>query len=396
MTDKNGTEREYLGTHPWINFSPDLRQLSPRAWMLLGEAQSKCQHIAGVPLKPALAKELHLVSLSRGALATTAIEGNTLSEEDARKIAEGKFDAPPSREYLKREIENIIGAYNRIMQMTFSEGCCQLTPQLIMEFNKEILEGLPRDDRVEPGKIRTYSVGVGRYRAAPASDCAYLLERLCGWLEREIPREIIPGARTATAIIKAILAHVYLAWIHPFGDGNGRTARLVELMILLAGGAPSPAALVLSNHYNATRSEYYRILDETSRSKKGDVTGFIEYAVQGFVDHLQAQLDEIRLQQWMISWETYVHEQFAGKDSPAASRQRQLLLTLSGAALNGVQKKDISGLSPEMMRHYALKTSKTLTRDINALEKLGLMERTKQGYRAKMEVILAFLPRRVE
>jgi len=223
-----------------------------------------------------------------------------------------------------------------------------------------------------------------------------LLERLCGWLEREIPREIIPGARTATAIIKAILAHVYLAWIHPFGDGNGRTARLVELLILLAGGAPSPAALVLSNHYNATRSEYCRILDETSRGKKGDVTGFIEYAVQGFVDHLQTQLDEIRLQQWMISWETYVHEQFAGKDSSVASRQRQLLLTLSGAALDGVQKKDISALSPEMMRHYALKTSKTLTRDIHALEKLGLLERTKQGYRAKMEVLLAFLPRRVE
>lgn len=55
------------------------------------------------------------------------------------------------------------------------------------------------------------------------------------------------------AIFKAVVAHLYLAWIHPVGDGNGRTARLVEFQILLSSGVPSPAAHLLSNHYNQTR-----------------------------------------------------------------------------------------------------------------------------------------------
>ena len=46
----------------------------------------------------------------------------------------------------------------------------------------------------------------------------------------------------AEGILKATLAHLYIAWIHPFGDGNGRTARLVEFMLLSRAGVPSPSA----------------------------------------------------------------------------------------------------------------------------------------------------------
>lgn len=67
------------------------------------------------------------------------------------------------------------------------------------------------------------------------------------------------------AILKAIAAHLYLAWIHPF-DGNGRTARLMELRLLLAAGVTTPATHLLSNHYNLTRGEYYRQLDAASRT----------------------------------------------------------------------------------------------------------------------------------
>jgi len=82
-------------------------------------------------------------------------------------------------------------------------------------------------------------------------------------------------------------------WIHPFGDGNGRTARLVEFQILLQAGIPSPAAHLLSNHYKQTRTEYYRQLATASRSG-GNILPFIEYAVGGFVDGLKEQLALIR------------------------------------------------------------------------------------------------------
>ena len=39
-------------THPWIRFELDLRKFDHKLWMALGETESKCEHIAGVPLQP--------------------------------------------------------------------------------------------------------------------------------------------------------------------------------------------------------------------------------------------------------------------------------------------------------------------------------------------------------
>ncbi|MCP5050240.1 MAG: Fic family protein, partial [bacterium] len=77
MVKKEVKKRKYLGSHPWISFKLNTSAFDPKIWMLLGESHSKCQHIAGVPLKPEAAEELHRVYLFKGASATTAIEGNT-------------------------------------------------------------------------------------------------------------------------------------------------------------------------------------------------------------------------------------------------------------------------------------------------------------------------------
>src|SRR5258708_188060 len=92
--------RTYEQTHPWLKFAADFRSAPPHFWMLLGECQSKCEHIAGVPLQPDTAEELYKIYLAKGALATTAIEGNTLSEEEVRKHLDGKLQLPPSLEEL--------------------------------------------------------------------------------------------------------------------------------------------------------------------------------------------------------------------------------------------------------------------------------------------------------
>src|SRR5580704_10722949 len=101
--------REYERTHPWIDFrATDVNQVRPRHWMMLGEARSKCEHLAGAPLKPDVARELYSVTLVKGALATTAIEGNTLSEDQVRGIFEGSYKAPPSRQYQEQEVRNVL------------------------------------------------------------------------------------------------------------------------------------------------------------------------------------------------------------------------------------------------------------------------------------------------
>ena len=108
-------EMTFKKSHPWLTFQVDLRRAPHDFWLMLGECQSKCAHIAGVPLQPEVASDLYSLFLAKGALATTAIEGNTLSEEEVVKHLAGELKLPPSREYLGQEVDNIIAACNSIL-----------------------------------------------------------------------------------------------------------------------------------------------------------------------------------------------------------------------------------------------------------------------------------------
>jgi Fic family protein len=249
-------ERRYSTTHPWLTFARvDLSLAGAEFWMLLGEARSKVEHLSLALLKPTVADEMNRVYLAKGAQATTAIEGNTLSEAEVERIVAGvAHSPPPSQEYLYREVENILAAFNRIKDDVVAGRGSELTLEAIEQFDGEVLAGLEQDD-VLPGVIPGIraSVVVGPYRGAPRGDCRYLVERLCSWLNGPDFEPPDDELTVPYALIKAACAHLYLAWIHPFDDGNGRTARLVELQILLSAGVPMPAAHLLSNHYNATR-----------------------------------------------------------------------------------------------------------------------------------------------
>ena len=80
--------RTFERTHPWINFQLNLRPIEYGTWLLLGEAVSKTEHIAGVPLLPEAAQRLHQVFLAKGALATTAILNSTWSAALAAATAD--------------------------------------------------------------------------------------------------------------------------------------------------------------------------------------------------------------------------------------------------------------------------------------------------------------------
>ena len=387
--------RTYERTHPWLQFAVDLTQARPRLWTMLGECQSKCDHVAGTLLQPERAKRMHSISLARGASATTAIEGNTLTEEQVQQHLRGELKLPPSQQYLQQEVDNIVAEFNRILDEVKAGDPPGLSVEGIKGMNHAVLGGLKLQEHVVAGEIRDYEVGVATYRGAPAEDCEYLLARLCSWLDSEIvsPEE---GMDKTYAILRAVLAHLYLAWIHPFGDGNGRTARLMEFQILIASGVPAPSAHLLSSHYNTTRSEYYRQLDETSLSR-GDVLPFIEYAVEGLRDGLQMQLDEIRTQQIDVVWRDHVYECFEGRRGLSKQRQMHLLLDLSSRAdLSGwpgwVPVRELRTISSRMAKAYAAATNKTISRDINALAQMGLIEKRKTAVRARKENIQAFLP----
>ncbi len=389
--------REYENTHPHISFSLDLRRATPSLWILLGEAKSKSQHVARTLLAPNRAHELMVVYLTKGALATTAIEGNTLSEDEARRVVEERSELPPSKEYLAQEIRNVIAAYNTITNELLEDPSIKVSPARLDRYNAMILDGLQVEDGVVPGQTRRRGVVVGNvYKAPDHQDCKYLLARLCDWLngpDFEAPPSM-PEYRAPLAILKAMVAHLYLAWIHPYGDGNGRTARLMELELLLTAGFPPPVTQLLSNHYNATRTEYYRQLKRAGES--GDVIDFLTYAARGFVDELTEQLDIVWRWQFEDRWEQYVHQQFGELRTETNRRRLRLTLELSKHHPSPVARAEIPVLDPRLARAYAQKTPKTLTRDLNAIRKMGLIERTPRGYLARNDIIRSFQPERID
>ena len=370
----------------------DLNSLSYRTWLLLGEADSKCTHIAGAPLALEAAAELYTIYLSRGIHGTTSIEGNTLSENEVRRRIEGDLPLPRSREYLGTEVDNILAISNQITRDVMEGTRPGLTVERIHEFNRQILEGLPRNEDVVPGQTRTHSVtvGIGTYRGAPAEDCDFLLAEMVSWLNGLQAPDDRPELRFPLAVLTSILAHLYIAWIHPFGDGNGRTARMVELQLMTEAGAPLPASQLLSNHYNRTQDAYLVELDRTSKGPDYPVEGFIQYALQGFVDELHDQIDTIKAHQYEVAWQNYVHELYRDEDTPAKRRQRHVVLDMPRDII--VPRSKIPAVSARVLLEYAGKESKTITRDINELEKRNLLLKVKGGYVSNRGLIAAFLP----
>ncbi|MDU0346643.1 Fic family protein [Microbacterium sp. KSW2-29] len=384
--------RRYLTTHPWLTFTLDLGRLGFRTWLLLGEADSKCQHLAGAPLTPDVAAEMHSVYLSKGIHGTTSIEGNTLSEHEVRLRIDGDLPLPRSREYLGTEIDAVLELCNELALDVADGRTPGLSVARIKEFNRRLLDGQPAKEDVTPGQTRAHSVtvGISSYRGAPAEDCDHLLEKMVDWLNGMQAPENQPELRFPLAVLKAVLAHLYIAWIHPFGDGNGRTARLIEFQLMIEAGAPTPAAHLLSNHYNRTREAYLVELDRTSRAPGFPVEGFIQYALQGFVDELRDQIGVVRAHQKDVMWQKIVHDKYRDEDTPAKRRQRHLVLDMPAGVV--VPRAKLREVSTRVVGEYVGSGSKTLTRDINELVSRELIVRKGGGFLANRAIVDAFLP----
>jgi len=362
-------------THPWIDFRFEVKKLNQEAWIALGECASKCEHIANTPLPPAVFEDLHLLYLSKGVQATTAIEGNTLTEEEVRLAVENALELPPSKEYLAQEVRNILEAINLISKR-FEDGIEDIIQlDTLCEYNAMVLCNLDVEDGVSPGKLRDYNVGVGKYQAPKHKEVPRLTERLCEKLN-SLNITSTGLNKTILGILKAVFAHLYVAWIHPFGDGNGRTARLLEFDILLRAGVPTPAVHLLSNYYNMTRSEYYRQLDVASRERKA--YSFVTYAIVGFRDGLREQLDRINQHVRNVVWVNYVHESFTGRKTEAWRRRRDVVLEVSEQK-EPVEIRDIPVLSTRLREYYRKKTERTLHRDVNELLKMFLLKHSVDG-----------------
>jgi Fic family protein len=379
--------------HDFITFDFSSSTLKPNDWLMLGEAMSKCQHLAGAPLKPHAAAELAAVYLARGVQATTAIEGNTLSEDEVKQIVQkGTAKVSESREYLEREVRNIAECIAEIDEALRRGLRLPINVERLCYLNNKILAGIPDKPEVVPGQLRRHDVTVGPYLAPHYSDVPELTEQLVKWLDalREtVNSESRREDRFVNAVLAAILAHLYVAWVHPFGNGNGRLARLIEVQILSESGVvPIVATNLLSDHYNKTRTAYYLALGGAQH----DVSGFVIYALRGFVDELREQIERVRSENLQVLWESYVYEVFRQKPSTQArDRQRDVALNLQPGRL--YTPEEVTELTTGLAKKYATCGERTPARDMNDLVKMELVEKLhRRRYRVLRERIEAFIP----
>lgn len=364
-------------------------QIPAKCHYRLGQCDALIQAISNIPLKPEYRRQLLQVSLIKGAQATTAIEGNTLTEEEIEKIQEG-WKVPESREYQEIEVTNVIGAFNQLLKEVIAGEKKVITPELIKKFHQMIGENLGEHLDAIPGEFRKVHRQVGPYIAPKYQDVESLIKKLCEWIREEFNYSQGQKQIFFTAIIEAIVTHVYLEWIHPFGDGNGRTGRLLEFYILLRAGVPNIVSHVLSNFYNKTRSEYYRKLNQARIEK--DLTPFIEYAVQGFYDGLKEDLDVIQKNQVHVFWHNYIYERFADlkyTKKEAFKRKRELILHFPlGKSLSF---NNVFDMDTQVAKKYVTKTNPTKFRDLKELQEMKLLKKEGRNYMANIASILPMI-----
>ncbi|MCL2042724.1 MAG: Fic family protein [Treponema sp.] len=363
--------------------------LNDKAVNLLGQCFAYVNAMQKMPIRPDYRDEMHSVSLDKGALATTAIEGNTLTEDDLALIQNGK-NLEPSRRYLQKEVENVLAAFNLIFkELVWEKSPYLITPELIKRFHEMIGKDIGEAFNAHPGQFRRQNVTVGIVYRPPAFDqVEELVRKLCDWLYKVFHYN--QGQNFDEAVIQAIITHVYIAWIHPFMDGNGRTARLLEFYLMLRAGIPSFASHILSNHYNETRTMYYKYLEEST--KTGDLSAFIQYALEGFRDGLEQTLEVIHEEQMELTWNNYVHdmiEKIEGKNKNTLRRLRHLAYQIP--ANRFCSPDEIIVLTAGIVEEYRKLNPITLRRDLDVLAGKKLLKVEKVKYCANYDLLHGFM-----
>lgn len=215
---------------------------------------------------------------------TTHIEGTQLTLEQSEQLWAGEHLAAVNPDDT-RELLNYRQAFDLVASYV-GEGE-PITAGLIREIHKRLVDGV-RGNTAAPGeyrKIQNYVVNSKTkeviYTPPTTYEVPQMMQELVDWINHET--EIHP-------ILMSGIAQFQLVHIHPFLDGNGRTARLLSTLCLYQRGYDFKKLFTISEYYDRNRSDYYQAI-QSVRQQDMDMTGWIEYFIQG----LSTQLQEVKL-----------------------------------------------------------------------------------------------------
>jgi len=259
-------------------------EVTPRILRQIKAIERTAGMIDAVRMKPQWISEVRAQARVREALASVQIEGNTLTLEQAFALA----DKDPRHELRESEREfcNYLQAFEEIEGY---RGARDVVIQKgdLLNLHRILLNGVRGGGRFV-GQFRCENVEVGdigggtktiHHRPLNWSEVDDQVGELLAWIESSKVRGDGADDPWVHPAIQAGIAHHRLVWIHPFVDGNGRTARTFTSMLLYQREYDFKYLFELSEYYNEHQSEYYEALRSADRT--GDYTNWLTFFLGG-------------------------------------------------------------------------------------------------------------------
>ena len=254
--------------------------------MRIEAAKQAIQHL---PITPSVLASLRETARLFTTHYSTMIEGNRLTQEQVSKVIERK-EHFAGRERDEKEVLGYYAALAKVEQL--ATGKSKVTEQQIKTLHALVMAGGKIKIKASPyrdGQNVIRDSGSGRivYMPPEAKDVLLLMQEMVTWIEASQQQEL-------PCPIRAGIAHYQFATIHPYYDGNGRTARLLTTLILHLGGYDLKGLYSLEEYYARNLGAYYDALTIGSSHNyymgraEADITKWVEYFCIGVADSFES------------------------------------------------------------------------------------------------------------
>lgn len=236
---------------------------------------------------------------------------------------------------------------------------------LIFHIHRLVITGAD-DDHCPPGRLRgqdeNVTFGSPRHRGATGGEeCRTAFTLFCASLDGEM--------RGHDPLVRALAAHYHFAAMHPFLDGNGRTARAMEAFFVQRCGLRDTLFIAMSNYYYEEKNSYLQALVDV-RANGHDLTPFLSFGLKGIELQCRRLFDEIRVNVSRALYRNLMFDLFnrlkSARKRVIAERQIKILTllldrTMTFGELIGATGETYRGLKNPV---------RALVRDINGLSQL--------------------------
>jgi Fic family protein len=262
--------------------------ITPKIARSLMRIEAARQAVQDLPITPSVLATLRATSRLFSTHYSTMIEGNLLTLEQVGKVI-GTHQHFPGRE---RDEKEVLGYYTALAKTeaiaasrsAVTESHIQILHALVVAGGRKTAKGAPYRDG--QNVIRDSQTGGIVYMPPEARDVPKLMQELAAWI-RDSEHEGLPCPLCAG------IAHYQFATVHPYYDGNGRTARLLTTLILHRGGYDLKGLYSLEEYYARNLGEYYEALavgpshNYYQGRAEADITKWLEYFCDGMAESFE-------------------------------------------------------------------------------------------------------------